>query len=245
MQALQIMPMDKLRGLSVEEQDAMAKQTVKVEKAAKDATSNHKSSFTAAGKIVCIIEERLNALKTERKIAANTSLNSYWESITGTKLNNHALSCANAFGTFVRTGLITEHDYDANSANCLELASSISTKVGGMIEHEAIAETAQELKDRTKDEVKNLRAILDRVKEHKPMDADKARKLLKQIAADGHLELALHALGADIAYEKDAEKLERYYSALNLALDNCGTVEQQEAWLNARASVQSAEPQNA
>lgn len=237
---LELLPMSALRGLTVDEQDEMAKRAAKVEKSATDATKAHKSSFTAAGKVVCLMEERLNGLKTEKKIGSNTSLNAYWESITKSKLNNHALSCANAFGTYVRTELITEADYDKNSANCLELASAISTACGGMIEHEAISNAAKELKDRSKDEAKNLRTILDSVKEHKAMDAEKARKLLTQIFADGHTELVLHAAGAEVAYTKDEEKLSRYFSALNLAMDGCGTPDQQQAWLDEIAAAKES-----
>lgn len=219
MKTLQLLPIAMLVAMNADELDALAKDATKVEKDAKSATDNHKSSFPAAGKIVCALEERLNNLISDKKIASNTSLATYWKSITDQKLNNHALSCANAFGTYVRTGLIDEKDYDLNSANCLELASSISSNVGGMIEHEAITAAAAELKERGKDEAKNLRAILDSVKERKVMDAERAKELLAQIFADGHLELAIHTVGAQLAYETDADQMGRQFDALKIAVD--------------------------
>ncbi|MCI0748845.1 MAG: hypothetical protein L0Y58_25850 [Verrucomicrobia subdivision 3 bacterium] len=71
---MQILPIDTLRGMTADELDALARQAVKLEKTAKDATGAHKSSFPAVGKVVCAIEERLNALKAQRQIASNTSL---------------------------------------------------------------------------------------------------------------------------------------------------------------------------
>jgi hypothetical protein len=132
--------------MTVEEQDKLAKEVCQLVKTAVDATNAHKSSMPMAGKVVCVFEERLNELKSDRnpdgttkkrQIASNTSLSSYWESNTGTKLNNHWLSCAVAFGTYVRSELITEADYDKNTAQCLELAASIATAVGGEISHSA------------------------------------------------------------------------------------------------------------
>jgi len=223
--------------MTADELDALARQVVKLEKTAKDATSAHKSSFPAVGKVVCAIEERLNALKSQRQIASNTSLAAYWESITKSRLNNHGLSCAVAFGTFVRTELVSEKDYDLNTAQCLELAAAISTAVGGEITHESVLETADQLKERGKDAAKNLRAILDKVKERKAITAEKAAEMLKAIFRDSHLELVVHAAGAEIAYVKDGQVLERVFGALNLALDHCGSVERQEGWLDKRAKA--------
>jgi len=234
---IQLLPIDTLRKMSADELDALARQAVKLEKEAKDATTAHKSSFPAAGKVVCAIEERLNALKAQRLIASNTSLAAYWESITKTRVNNHALSCAVTFGTFVRTELIAERDYDLNTAQCLELAAAISTAVGGDVTHVAVVQTSEQLRERGKDAAKTLRVILDKVKERKTITAEKAAEMLKAIFQDGHLELALHAAGAEVAYVNDAETLERIFGALNLALDHCGTVEQQEAWLEKKAEA--------
>jgi hypothetical protein len=59
--------------MTVEEQDKLARQAVSAEMKLKDATAAHKSSFPAIGKVICVIEERLNDLKTLKKIASNTT----------------------------------------------------------------------------------------------------------------------------------------------------------------------------
>lgn len=217
---MQILPISKLRSLSVDEQDRLARQVAGIEKSMKSAVETHKSSFPAAGKVVCVVEERLNDLKSDRNadgtpkkrmIASNTSLASYWESITrvngkdGQKLNPHVYSCAVAFGTYVRSELIQESDYDKCKSDWLERAAAISTAVGGDITSDAIAQAAEELRDRSKDCAKNLQAILDGVKEPKQMTTEQAQKALAKIMAGGHLCLVIAAVGAEIAHIADEE----------------------------------------
>ena len=216
---MKLLPISTLRSMTVEEQDKMARQAVGMETAAKNASDAHKQSFPAIGKVVCIIEERLNDLKSDRnkdgtekkrQIASNTSLSTYWESITrlngkSTKLNSHWYSCAVAFGTYVRSELIEESDYDKNTAQCLELAASISTAVGGDVTSGAVAAAAEELRDRSKDTAKHLQEILDTVKEPKAMTVEQAQKALAKIMACGHLPVVVASVGAEIAHLTDAE----------------------------------------
>lgn len=216
--------------MSVEEQDALARLAAKVEKQAKDATSAHSTSFPAVGKIVCIIEERLNDLKSDRhpdgtskkrQIAANTSLTTYFESITKTKLNNHWLSCALAFGTYVRTELISEEVYDKQTGRNLEIAASISTAVGGEVSHSAILEAAEELKDCSKDadKFKNLRNILASVKDPTPMKPERAKELVAQLIAGGFMNtVVIPAVGAEIAHLKTVDDGKATYFALDTAM---------------------------
>lgn len=227
---LKILPMETLRKLSVDEQDKLIRQATAIESKAIDATEAHKLSFPAAGKLVCIAEERLVELKStvdaqgkprKPQIAANTSLATYWGTLTKAKdgkpgkLNNHWLSCAVTFGTYVRTELITEADYDKNTAQCLELAASISTAAGGSVDHDAILEAADVLKDRPKDAAKKLRDILATVKEPKAMTADKAKEMLAAIIAAGHMTtVMIPMLGAEIAHIEDTETGRNAYLAM-------------------------------
>lgn len=230
---LKILPMEQLRKLSVDQQDELIRQASAIENKAIVATEAHKLSFPAAGKLVCIAEERLNELKSTvnpdgsaRKplIAVNTSLATYWGSLTKGKdgkpgkLNNHWLSCAVAFGTYVRTELVTEADYDKNTAQCLELSSSISTEVGGDVSHEAIIEAADVLKDRPKDAAKQLRSILEGLKGPKAITSDKAKEMLVAIFASGHLAtLVIPMIGAEIAHIEDSETARSAYHAMQCA----------------------------
>jgi hypothetical protein len=77
-----------------------------------------------------------------------------------------------------------------------------------------------------------LRALLDTVKPAKPLDADKAAEMLKAIfAMTGGLELTLGLASAEIAYVKDETTLKCCFAHLNIALDHCGTEENQLTWI--------------
>jgi hypothetical protein len=208
---IKILPIASLRSMSVDEQDKLVRQVANVEVKAKNAVEAHKLSFPAGGKVAAALQERLTALLADGKIASTMTLAGYWESITrvnggkGQKLNNHVYSCAVAFGTYVRSELIEESDYDKNTAQCLELAASISTAVGGEVSHAAVMAAAEELRDRSKNSAKNLQDLLDSVKEPKAMTAEQAQKALNKILGGGHLNLVIAGVGAEIAHLEDSE----------------------------------------
>jgi hypothetical protein len=218
--------------MSVEQQDNLARLAAGVEKSMTDARKEHTSSFPAIGKVVCVIEERLNELKADRdangapkkrQIASNTSLASFWESITKSRLNNHWYSCAVAFGCYVRSELITELDYDKNTAQCLELAASICTAVGGDVTHAAVMAAAEELRDRNNsakgNSAKNLRDILATVTEPKEMTTEQAQKAIRKVLDAGHLPLVLAEVGAEIAHLDDSEKARTAFFGMITASD--------------------------
>jgi hypothetical protein len=181
-----------------------------------------------------VVEERLNELKstvdasgTPRRplIAVNTSLAAYWGSLTkvkggtGQKLNPHWYSCAVAFGTYVRTELVTEADYDKSAAQWLELAASISTEAGGDISHNAVIEAADLLKDRPKDCAKQLAKILATLKTPTALKSDKVKEMLAAIFASGHLAtIVIPMIGAEIAHIEDGENARSAYLAMQTAI---------------------------
>jgi hypothetical protein len=219
--------------MSVDEQDKLAKEAVGMETEANDASKAHKVGFPAVGKVVCVLQERLDELKSDRhpdgspkkrQIASNTTLQTYWESVTktkgkGGKLNPHWYSCAVAFGTYVRSELITEKDYDDNTAQCLELAASISNAVGCDITHDAIEQAAEELRVRSKNSKRNLEEILATVKEPKAMTVEQAQKALAKILANGFLNLVIAGVGAEIAHVKDTEEARSAFFGIQTAND--------------------------
>lgn len=226
---LKTLPMETLRKMTVDEQDKLIKEAVALESKAKKATDAHTLSFPAAGKLVCIAEERLNELKSTvnvdgspRKplIAVNTSLATYWGSLTKTsngpgKLNNHWYSCAVTFGTYVRTELVSEEDYDKCPAQWLEIAASISTEAGGDVTSDAVVEAADVLKDRPKDAGKQLRNILATLKTPKALSSDKAKEMLAAILAAGHMTtVVIPMIGAEIAHIEDSEVGRNAYHAM-------------------------------
>jgi hypothetical protein len=212
----------------------MAREVGKVERKATDATEAHKLSFPMAGKVVYAVQKRLEQLKAsvdetgkakKPQISLATSLATYWESITrangkpGIKLNNHWLSCAVTFGTYVGSELISEPDYDKNPAANLELAASISTAVGGDVTHAAVMSAAEELRDRSKNSAKTLREILESVKEPKAMTAEKAQEMVAKIIAGGHLSVVIASVGAEIAHLEDAEAARSAFFGMITASD--------------------------
>ncbi|HEX3800197.1 MAG TPA: hypothetical protein VH413_15995 [Verrucomicrobiae bacterium] len=227
------LPIDSIRKMLVEEQDKLAREVGKLETHAKSATDAHKQGFPMAGKVICVIEERLNELKSDRNpdgspkkrlIASNTPLAKYWETVTkvngkSVKLNNHALSCAVAFGTYVRSELITEPDYDKCVASWLEKAASISTELGGAIDHPAVMQAAEVLRDRPKDGAKALQNILDSVKDPKPLTVEQAQKQLDKIMESGLLSTVISAVGAQIAHTVDEEEGRNAYFGMLTAHD--------------------------
>lgn len=233
---LPILAMEQLRKLELDELFKLALNGVKLAKRSDEMTSAHKSSFPAMGKIVCVVEEHLNELKSDRDAAGNpkkrqcpvnTSLPEYWQAtVTRSKekhgkLNPHWYSCASAFGTYVRCDLITEADYDKNTAEALELAASIAKEAGYDIAHEAVLKTAVELKDRSKNARKNLKAILASLKGTEPMSAEKAQELMTAIlAADPSFlnTVVIPSLGAEIAHIQDEEIAQGAYFGLETAI---------------------------
>lgn len=231
-----ILPIEQLRGLTPEELFRMANQGVKLGKRTDEITTAHKLSFPAMGKIVCVVEEHLNLLKSDRdengqpkkrQLPANTSLAEYWQAtVTRSKdnhgkLNPHWYSCAVTFGTYVRMELITEADYDKNTAECLELAASIAKEAGYDIAHDAVLKTAAELKDRSNKSRNNLKAILEGLKGTKPITAEKAREMLTAIlAADPNFlnTVVIPLVGAEIAHIQTEEIARAAYFGLDTAI---------------------------
>jgi hypothetical protein len=200
--------------MTPEELDGLAIMAAKTVADAKHSAEFSRASNPVTGKVICVLEERLEKAKTEMTIAKNTSLAKYWEGITKSKLPNHAMSCAVCFGTFVRTELLSEKDYDLCSANMIELAGAISNAVNGEIAQPAIAKAAAQLKERGKDAPKNLRAILRDVKPPKPMDAETAQEKLQQIFDDGHLNLVIAGCAAGMCYLEGTEAKESYFALI-------------------------------
>lgn len=224
-------PIDELRKLDVDEIDAMVRETAAIAKRAKDATDVHKSSFPAAGKVICVVRERFIDMREKRMLASTLDFPEFWKNLGGGKLNNHAQSCSVAFSTYVQTGLITEKDYDVCPSTLLETAASISTTVGCDPEHSAVKDAAQQLIERGKDAGQNLKIILATVKPRKPISPEKAQEYIQTLLADGYGPMFIHTLELELPEIKDENKLRAYYSGLIGCIDNCGTEEMQEKWL--------------
>jgi hypothetical protein len=229
--------------MTPEELDNLAIEAAKTVQEAKQSADFSRASNPSTGKVICVLEERLNKAKSDKTIASNTSLARYWEGITKVKMPNHAMTCAVCFGTFVRTEQIDEKTYDLCSANMIELAGAISNAVNGEIAHPAIAKAAAQLKERGKDAPKNLRAILKEVKPAKPMDAETAQEKLHQIFANGHLNLAIAEAAAEMCYLTGDEAKDSYFAliAAGVLVDK-HFGEQADAWCAERAKSQANRP---
>src|ERR1019366_5600621 len=115
-----------LRAMTPDELDQLAIDAAKTVQEAKDSAKFTTASNSSTGKVICVLEERLEKAKSEMTVAKNTSLAKYWEGITKAKMPNHAMTCAVCFGSFVRTEMIDEKTYDLCSANIIELAGAIT-----------------------------------------------------------------------------------------------------------------------
>jgi hypothetical protein len=231
---MKMLPMEQIRILTPEEFRTMVKEGVAIERKALKATETHKLSFPAMGKLVCRAEEDMNLLKSDRdennqpkkrQLPVNTTLAEYWRMYVvqdkDAKVNPHWLSCAVTFGTYVRMELISEADYDKNTAECLELAASISTAAGHDVSHDAIVKAAAELKDRSKDSRKKLQAILEDVRGKKALTAEKAKEHLIAILAANPtflVDIVIPTIGAEIAHVENPEIAKSAFFGLETAL---------------------------
>ena len=185
------------------EQDKFVRQADQTIKETKHAREVEQASNPRTGKLICAIECRLESAKANNTVARNTTLAMYWKAIVGStkaKVPTHALTCAVTFGTLVLSEHLTEKDYDLCSSNMIELAGEICNVVAGDIAHPILPKVCKELKERSKDAMKNLRALKLEVKPREPMDAETAQKKLAEIFGDGHLNLVIAEMAAQMCY---------------------------------------------
>jgi len=90
--------------------------------------------------------------------------------------------------------------------------------VKGDLTHDAVLKSAQELKNRTDKEAKNLRDILASVKPAKKLDAKEALEMFQDICDDGHLVACLVQL-PDIFTELPETEQRDSYSAFARCLE--------------------------
>ena len=186
---------EQLLKMSVDGQDAIAKLFTKAKaNIAKDQDAYSESGLSV-GKLLCVLEVRMHIAQEANLIGKNVSLKEYFKAITGDVPTGHVMTLKNSFGSFVLTGLITESDYDFNSANCLELAGKIVVAVKGDLTNPAVVSAAKHLKERSKKERSLLQDILDGLIEEKPMTDERALEIFGKIVRDGKLNLVLSILG--------------------------------------------------
>jgi hypothetical protein len=236
-------PLATLKQKSVEERTKLMKAFTDGLGKVKDQTKENRETVKVFGKLACLAEIDLNAGIAANVFAANKSLSSYIEDLTGQKPANHGLTLKNAFGSFVIAGHITETDYDVNSSNCLELAARIVTAVKGDLTHDAVALAIAQLKERGDKEAANLREILAGLKPVTKMTAAEALEMLAQIRADGHLGMILVQIPDEMTKLAEADQ-KHAYIALQSTSENVNRIfgERVDAWI-AEASANEAGPQ--
>lgn len=193
-------------------------------KQAQQASENHKASFAALGKVIAAMKRLFNKESQESSLVSTMTFAEFFEQKCGGKINNHANECSRTFGFFVENKLIEESDYDKNPANNLEHAARVLTAAKADITHSAIIKTADLLKDRPKDAVKQMVALIESIEGPKEIKHDRAKEMLAALFAAGHLELALAMAGAEIRTMKEADKIDRAADHLVLGLDGCGEI---------------------
>ncbi len=196
--------------LTIEAQDDLARSFVKGNAKLKDTRDEQNEGSKVIGKLLCVLEERLEKGKTAMAIAPNKTLKEFFKDTYGAALQNHPYSLKNAFGAFVRTALVTELDYDVNSGNCLELAGRIVTACNGNLEHQAVKDAAFQLKERSNKAAKNLREILLTVKPAAKMTAEETIEMMETISSDGQLAVAIAVLPDLVLKMTEEEQLAMY-----------------------------------
>ncbi len=78
--------------MTPEELDTLCVKAALTVQEAKQSADFSRASNPATGKLICVLEERLNKAKSDKTIASNTSLARYWEGITKSKMPNHAMT---------------------------------------------------------------------------------------------------------------------------------------------------------
>jgi hypothetical protein len=225
------LPFDLILTSSVDQVDDLARQYVRKGEKVKETRDDYKDASKAFGKVACALEIRLERGKQQQLFPANKSLAEFIKDITGEKPPTHALTLKNAFGAFVVTKLITESDYNANSNNCLELGARVVDAVKGNLAHDAVLKAAQELKNRTAKEAKNLREILASVKPAAKLDAKEALELFHDICDDGHLVVCLAELPDIFAEMPETEQHDSYIAfARSLERLDKAVGEKADAW---------------
>lgn len=230
-----MMAMSVLRSTPPEKLIELAKSAhVTAEKASKF-NADHRATFPALGKVIAALKFHFNKEAQGNSLVSTMTFPEFYKMKTGGKPNNHAESCAKAYGAFVDNGLITEQDYDYNTADALEKSAAIVTKVAGDLTSKHIIDAAEILKTRPKDAIKRLLAIIEQIDGPKTIEADKAAEYLKLIFGSGHLELVLASTGAEIAHVKDSDMRDRISGHISVMID---TLHGEPA----RAKVPAAKP---
>ncbi len=223
---------DSLLTMEVALVDQLARDYAKSGQKVKEARDNYKDQTKAVGKVYCALEIRLNKGKELNLLPANKSLAEFIKDIAGERPPTHALTLKNAFGAYVKTGFITETDYDSNSNNCLEIAARIVDAVKGNLTHDAVGKAAAELKARTDKEAKTLRDILATVKPAKAMTAEEAVDAIHEIADAGHLVCVLPEI-PDILAEMSEKDQKDAFIAFGRTLERIEKAlgEKADAWI--------------
>jgi hypothetical protein len=244
---IELRSMAELRVMSPEERLKYGKALVTVKDAAKDATEAHKDSFKAAGKYLCILEEKLVEAKLARLEPANTDLKTYFKRFIGVdgNISGHAYTLKDAYGVYVTSGLLTEEHFDKASANALESAHKVYVAVvekGSGLTDASVQKAAALLRDRADGYAKVLTELAKSLKAPKRIaESDIVAFLTSAFAEDtGHLVIVARELGASIAAVRktSAEWLRQgVFCHLAVAAQSCGTPDEIAKWMKGGPGV--------
>lgn len=244
---IELRSMAELRVMSPEERLKYGKALVTVKDAAKDATEAHKDSFKAAGKYLCILEEKLVEAKLARLEPANTDLKTYFKRFIGVdgNISGHAYTLKDAYGVYVTSGLLTEEHFDKASANALESAHKVYVAVvekGSGLTDASVQKAAALLRDRADGYAKVLTELAKSLKAPKRIaEGDIVAFLTSAFAEDtGHLVIVARELGASIAAVRktSAEWLRQgVFCHLAVAAQSCGTPDEIAKWMKGGPGV--------
>lgn len=240
MATLENRPLAELRKLTADEQDTLLKQAAAITAKVEASKEANESSHPVTGKLLFVLEERLNAGIAANLIAKNTGLETFVKTILGDKLkiSPRAFSCKNAWA-FVVAKLITEKDYGLVGATCLELGASILRECGNRLDAEEVLRAAQILRERPDKKAALLRAIRDSLKGPRKIKHEKALEMFNELYNQGYLVAGLYVAAEHAEHIQDS--FDTYLDAGSAVLDQIGTLEIRAQYFAARAAKKAAE----
>lgn len=200
----------------------LAKGFVKAQKRLDNTREEVNDGVTYNGKVLCVLKADWLTARAEKKVMSHKSFPDHYEALMGHKPHNKAESCANAFSAYVlspetivigkemKDGVevdafgpcprhITEMDYDNCTAEAIQQASRVVSRVKDNLDHPALAEAASILRVRPAKSIAKLKRLCERIQYVETGEGDKIvteikflteEELDKQSANPGIVEVA-------------------------------------------------------
>lgn len=206
----------------------LAKASLSVYTAAKNAATKAKSNYREDGKILAALKHIHGQDQATKKMIAQSAFKDWYENLTGKSPNGHALACSNVFQLLVReNAFISEMDYDYCASGWLETSSAIISAhlkepTFGKITDDLISKRVCDvLRTRPQDGAKRLDEIKAEVKPRKDTSEKDPTKLFNHAGEEWPITSAMNQLSARLHYWGPGTLEEQVVLLTNLELMIC------------------------